>query len=78
MDCKLRKIVDYERSTLVCNKCGLREYYPVYVTSYNHTMQPLRKKCIYKRSDNFKVILNQLFYGGKKLVPDDVMEKIKD
>ena len=78
MDCKLRKIVDYERSTLVCMKCGLCEYYPIYVASYNHTMQPLRKKCIYKRSDNFKVILNQFFYGGKKLVPDDVMETIKD
>ena len=78
MDCKLRKIVDYERSTLVCTKCGLCEYYPVYVASYNHTMQPSRRKCIYKRSDNFKVILNQFFYGGKRLVPDDVMVAIKD
>ena len=68
MDCKLRKIVDYERSTLVCTKCGLCEYYPVYVVSYNHTMQPLRRKCKYKRSDNFKVILNQLFYGGNRVV----------
>ena len=33
---------------------------------------------IYERSDNFKVILNQFFYGGKKLVPDDVMETIRD
>ena len=78
MDCKLRKIVDYERSTLVCTKRGLCGYYPTYVASYNHTMQPSRRKCIYKRSDNFKVILNQFFYGGKKLVPDDVMETIKD
>ena len=78
MDCKLRKIVDYKRSTLVCTKCGLCEYYPVYVASYNHTMQPLRRKCIYKRSDNFKVLLNQFFYGGKKLVPDDVMETIRE
>ena len=78
MDCKLRKIVDYERSTLVCTKCGLCEYHPVYVASYNHTMQPSRRKCIYERSDNFKVILNQFFYGGKKLVPDDVMETIRD
>ena len=31
--CKLRKIVDYERSTLVCTKCGVFEYYPVYVSS---------------------------------------------
>ena len=76
--CKLRKIVDYERSTLVCTKCGLCEYYPVYVASYNHTMQPLRRKCIYKRSDNFKAILNQFFYGGKKLVPDDFMKTIRD
>ena len=41
-------------------------------------MQHSRGKCIYKRSGNFKVILNQFFYGGKKLVPDDVMETIKD
>ena len=78
MDCKLRKIVDYERSTLVCTKCGLCEYYPVYVVSYNHTMQPSRRKCIYKRSDNFKVILNQFFYGGNRVVPDDIMKTIRD
>ena len=30
--------IDYQRSTLVCTNCGLCEYYPVYVTSYNHTM----------------------------------------
>ena len=77
MDCKLRKIVDYERSILVCTKCGLCEYYPVYVASYNHMMQPLRRKCIYKRSDNFKVILNQFFYGGNMVVPDDIMETIR-
>ena len=28
MGCKLRKIVDYEKSTLVCTKCGVFEYYP--------------------------------------------------
>ena len=78
MDCKLRRIVDYERSVLVCTKCGLCEYYPVYVASYNHTMQPLRRKCIYKRSDNFKVILNQFFYGGNRVVPDDIMKTIRD
>ena len=77
MDCKSRKIVDYERSTLVCTKCGVFEYYPVYVSSYNHMMQPSRRKCIYKRSDNFKVILNQFFYGGKSVVPDDIMETIR-
>ena len=78
MGCKLRKTVDYERSTLVCTKCGLCEYYPVYVSSYNHTMQLSRRKCIYKRYDNFKVILNQFFYCGKRVVPDDVMVAIKD
>ena len=46
MGCRLRKTVDYERSTLVCTKCGVFEYYPVYVSSYNHTMQPSRRKCI--------------------------------
>ena len=78
MDCKSRKIVDYERSTLVCTKCGLCEYYPVYVVSYNHMMKPSRRKCIYKRHDNFKVILNQFLYGGKRVVPDDVIVAIKD
>ena len=77
MVCKLRKTVDYERSILTCTKCGVFEYYPVYVSSYNHTMQPSRRKCIYKRSDNFKVILNQFFYGGKRLVPDDIMGLIR-
>ena len=77
MGCKLRKMVDYERSILTCTKCSLCEYYPVYVSSYNHTMQPSRSKCIYKRYDNFKFILNQFFYGGKRLVPCDVMEVIR-
>ena len=70
--------MDYQKSTLVCTKCGLCEYFPVYVASYNHTMQPLRRKCVYKRSDNFKVILNQFFHGGKELVPDDVMYAIRN
>ena len=78
MGCKLRKIVDYEKSTLVCTKCGVFEYYPAYVSSYNNTMRYSRRKCIYKRHDNFKVILNQFFYGGKRVVPDDVMVVIKD
>ena len=78
INCNLEMTIDYQKSTLVCMKCGLCEYYPVYVVSYNHTMQPLRRKCIHKRSDNFKVILNQFFYGGKKLVPDDVMEAIRN
>ena len=33
MGCKLRKIVDYERSILVCTKCGVFEYYPVHALS---------------------------------------------
>ena len=77
IDCNVVKTIDYERSTLVCIKCGVFEYYPVYVASYNHTMQPSRRKCIYKRYDNFKVILNQFLYGGKRVVPDDVMEMIR-
>ena len=74
----MEKIIDYQKSTLVCWKCGSSEYYPAYVTSYNRTMHPLRRKFIYKRSDNFKVILNQFFYGGKQVVPDDVMEAIRN
>ena len=78
IECKLRKVVDYERSTLVCTKCGVFEYYPVYVSSYNHTIKPSRRKCIYKRYDNFKTILDQFFYGGNKVVPDDVMKAIRN
>ena len=78
IDCNIIKTIDYQKSILVCTNCGLCEYYPVYVASYSHTMQPSRRKCIYKRSDNFKVILNQFFYGAKKFVPDNVMEKIRD
>ena len=50
----------------------------MYVASYNHTMKPSRRKCIYKRSDNFKVIPNQFLYGGKRVVPDDIMKTIRD
>ena len=41
-------------------------------------MRYSRRKCIYKRSDNFKVILDQFFYGLKQLVPDDVMKAIRN
>ena len=41
-------------------------------------MRYSRRKCIYKRSDNFKVILDQFFYGGNRVVPDDVMEAIRN
>ena len=78
IDCNMVKMIDYERSTLVCTKCGLCEYYPVYVASYNHTMQPSRSKCIQKRSDNVKVVLNQFFYGLKRVLPDDIMTMIRN
>ena len=78
IDCSVGKTIDYERSTFVCTKCGLCQYYPDYAASYNHIMQPSRRKCIYERSDNFKVILNQFFYGGKRVVPDDIMETIRN
>ena len=76
IDCNLEMLIDYEKSILVCTKCGVFEYYPVHVQSYNHTMRYSRRKCIYKRYDNFKVILNQFFYGGNKVVPDDIMKTI--
>ena len=78
IDCNLEMLIDYERSILVCTKCGVFEYYPVHVPSYNNTMRYSRRKCIYKRYDDFKVILNQFFYGGKRVVPDDIMETIRD
>ena len=76
--CNKEILLDSQKSILVCTKCGLCEYYPVYVTSYNHSMKPFRRKCIYKRSDNFKAILNQSFNGEKQLVPDDVMKAIRN
>ena len=78
IDCNLEITIDYQKSTLVCTNCGLSQLNQVDVASYHHTMQPLRRKYVYKRSDNFRVILNQFFYGGKKLVPDDVMVAIRD
>ena len=78
IDCNLEMLIDYQNYVLVCTNCGLCEYYPVYVTSHNHTMKQLRSRCIYKRLDNFKVILDRLFYGGKKLVPDNVMYAIRN
>ena len=68
MGCKLRKIVEYERSILVCTKCGVFEY--------NHPMKPSRRKCVYKRYDNFKVIINQFFHGGNRVVPDDIIKRL--
>ena len=78
IDCNLKMLIDYERSTLVCKNCGVFEYHPVHVQSYNHTMRYSRRKCIYKRYDNFKTILEQFFYGRKRVVPDDVMKAIRN
>ena len=43
MDCNVVKTIDYEGSTLVCTKCGLCEYYPVYncmtIQSYDSTFE---------------------------------------
>ena len=76
IDCNLEMLIDYQKSILVCTNCGLFNYYPVYVTSYNHTMQPSRRKCIYKRSDNFKVILNQFLCIQNQKVPDEVIRTL--
>ena len=76
IDCNLEMLIDYERSTLVCTKCGVFEYYPIHVQSYNHTMRYSRRKCIYKRSDNFKVILNQFLCIQNQKVPDEVIRTL--
>ena len=31
LDCKLEMLTDYQKSILVCTKCGLCEYYSVYM-----------------------------------------------
>ena len=76
IDCNLEMSIDYEKSTLVCTKCGVFEYYPVHVLSYNHTMRYSRRKCIYKRYDNFKVILNQFLCKQNQKVPDEVIRTL--
>ena len=76
IDCNLEMLIDYQESILVCANCGVFEYYPVYVSSYNHTMQPSRRKCIYKRSENFKVILNQFLCIQNQKVPDEVIRTL--
>ena len=77
IDCNLEMLIDdYQQSILVCTNCGLFNYYPVYVTSYNHPMKPVRRKCIYKRSDNFKVILNQFLCIQNQKVPDEVIRTL--
>ena len=76
IDCNLEMLIDYEKSTLVCTKCGVFEYYPVHVQSYNHTMRYSRRKCVYKRYDNFKTILDQFFYGGNKVVQDELWKRL--
>ena len=63
--CNVALMIDYQNATLFCGVYGLSQLNQVYITSYNHTMQPSRRKCFYKTSDNFKVILSQFFYGGK-------------
>ena len=78
IDCNLEMLIDYQESVLVCTKCGVFEHYPVYMSSYNHPMKPSRRKCVYKRYDNFKTILNQFFYGGNRVVPDDIMKTIRN
>ena len=78
IDCNVALTIDYQKAALFCGICGLSQLNQVYVTSCNHTMQPSRRKCFYKRSDNFKVILSQFFYGGKQFVPYDVKETIRD
>ena len=79
MRCDVKVVENCTRSPMFLSltKCDLCEYYPVYVASYNHMMQPSRRKCMYKRSDNLKVILNQFFYGGNRVVSDDIMEIIR-
>ena len=42
IDCNKEVLIDNQNSILVCTNCGLCEYYPVYVRSYNHTMKPLK------------------------------------
>ena len=76
IDCNLEMLIDYQESVLVCTNCGVFEYYPVYVSSYNHMMQPSRRKCIYKRSDNFKVTLNQFLCIQNQKVPDEVIRTL--
>ena len=54
IDCNVALTIDYQKAASFCGICGLSQLNQVYVTSYNHTMQPLRRKCFYKRSDSLR------------------------
>ena len=76
IDCNLEMLIDYQESVLVCTKCGVFEYYPVYVSSCNHPVKPSRRKCVYKRYDNFKTILNQFLCIQNQKIPDEVIRTL--
>ena len=76
-DCNIEMIVEYKEAILACPNCGLCEDYPIYETSYAHPMKK-RKRCIYKRDDNFKVILDQFLCRGKQNVSNNVINILKE
>ena len=78
IDCNMEMKIDYQKSTLVCTKCGLCEYYPLYVASYNHTIQPLRRKCVSKRLDNFKVFKSVLLWRKAVCSGPEIRDEIHD
>ena len=43
--CNKEMLLDSQNSILVCTRCHLCEYYPVYITSHNHSIKPLTRKC---------------------------------
>ena len=45
IDCNVALTIDYQKTTLFCGICDLSQLNQVYVTSYNHTIQPSRRKC---------------------------------
>ena len=54
IDCNVALMSDYLKAILFCGICGLSQLNQVYITWYNHTMQPSRRKCFCRRSDNLR------------------------
>ena len=46
IDCNVSLTIDYQKATSFCGIGGLSQLNQVYVTSYNHTMQPFEEKVL--------------------------------
>ena len=75
--CENERTIHYSEGTIVCHNCGRFEFYPLYVTSYNHPMR-LKRICKYSRINNFKIILDNFLCRCIQNVQKEDIKMIKD